>query len=101
MKCFSIVNERYIYTSYSTSKALSRIVLRLKILSLVPIFGLNTLFRILISWSILVAILTCIVFSNNLVTWLIRLMVPNAEHFCAFDFLGIGIKIDSFISVGI
>ena len=80
---------KHIYTSFPTSKALSHIVVRLKIPSLVPICGLNALCRMLFSWTILViAILTCIIFSNNLVTWLMRLIVQYSAHFCAFDFLG-------------
>ena len=89
------------WISFSTSKALSRIVLRLKIPYLILIFGLKPLHRMLTSRLILVVILTCIIFSNSLVTWLMRLMVEYSEHFCAFGFLAIGIKIDCFISVSI
>ena len=47
------------------------------------IFALKPLVcRMLTSWSILVAIPTCIIFSNSLVRWLMRLfMVRYSEHF--------------------
>ena len=89
------------YISLSTSSALSHMDLRLKIPSLMPIPDLNPLCNSLTSLLILAVILTCMILSSNLVTWLIRLIVLYSVQFCAFGFLGIGMNIDCFISVGI
>ena len=91
-----VQSMKHMCTSFPTSKALSHIVLRLKVPSLVPIFGLNLLCRMLTSWSILVATLTSIIFYQQFGSWLMS-MVRYSKHFCTFDFFGIGIKIDCFI----
>ena len=79
---------KHMCTSFPCSKALSHIVLRLKVPSLVPIFGLNPLCRMSTSWSILVATLTSIIFYQQFGSWLMS-MVRYSKQFCAFDFFGI------------